>query len=228
MSQWEIILAAAVGATLALGWLALLTPARVRAAFEAGRGARSWWSLYLGWGPVGFAGESTEHFNRMRLTLYMLGRRVHSRKVRMTPARAPWKKDEEGEGAREILDDILEGYRDFDERVGALESLRFFVRERRRILIDELAGRVRYGFEEYEKTGELSGYLWALRGVLGPAFNLHHEPDWSGHPVLAGAGRISLRVWPALLALDVALFFFSRPGASGARRALRSAEPAHA
>ena len=225
MSSWEILLGCALGLALAAAWLAVLAPARFRASFEAGRGVALTGSAHLSWGPLGFGVASVPgRLDRARFSFYLFGRCVYSRE-----SSAGRRARERGEdfSATDAMESVLEGYRGYDERVGVADTLRFFVRERRRVVIDELAGRVRYGFEDFEKTGELSGYLWALRGVLGPAFNIHHEPDWSGRPVLAGAARVALRAYPALLAIDVMLFAFAR--ARPARREVAAgSEAAHA
>ena len=217
MNEWELLAAAAVGLSLAAAVFSVFVPVRLAGKFEAGPGVKPVVDALLDFGPVALGVASVEgSVRRARFSFYLFSYRVFSFESEL-----PEKEKEESRplaDTRETLGKVLGAFRAYDSRIGAWDTLRFVIRERRRVVIEDLAGRVRYGFEDYALTGELSGYLWALRGLLGPTFNLHHEPDWSGKSVLAGAVRVRLRAYPALMAIDGGLFVLARLRVRGAPR----------
>jgi hypothetical protein len=93
------------------------------------------------------------------------------------------------------------------------ETIDLFVRERGRVAIDDLTLDVAYGFRDIALTGQITGALYALSGVLPAQIVLTQRPSWAGDErwELTGAGHV--RLWPGLVLLEV-LWYMLRKRAS--------------
>ncbi len=223
------ILAAALA--LFLLWKIVTLAVSIEGRFEGGTHLAGEWELTLHAGRLavarirerGAAGPSTQ---------IRFGRRRWTSRAAAGPTGEPPLSEEAGAGEAsgfvQKIGRVLKILLWVDRRWGVARILSFLVRERRRVAIGYLAGKLRFGFEDYARTGEVLGYAWAVRSVLGPPA-LAFEPiaDWSGRNLAAGKLSGSLRILPVLLILDALWFLATRfrisPSAEFGRRAPREA-----
>lgn len=206
MTPLELTLGLIVGLVLALLWRVLHGPVHLSAAGEAGLDIPAYGKLGVGWGPVGLEVRRERDEERALLTVFLFSRRLLG--VRLSGSPKEKHKECGGAGGLERARRVLAR---IDRHLGLAEIARFLIAERRRIAIDHLRGRLRFGFDDFAQTGELSGYLWAIRSVTVPfPGGFEHVPDWSGRRVFALGGQVRVRVYWVALARDVGLLLIAR------------------
>lgn len=219
LSTPEILLALLLALLAALLWSLVFSPVHLTLRLEAGKGMKPEWALGLGWSIFDLSVEQGKT-PPGHLTFFLFKRKIFS--ITLSAPKEKQEEPEAGEKSGGGMSKTLSALERIDRHLGFAEILGFLINERRRMAIDDLSGRIRYGFDDYARTGLVNGYIWAIQGAVGPAFRLQHEPDWSGKNVFAGGLRLRMRLYPALMLIDIVLFAVTRVRLAAPRGKLRA------
>jgi hypothetical protein len=173
---------------LALGAYAILTPLRLRGEGRAGSDLAAEGVFSAEWGPFGIRLERTGADACMALLVRRRAiiKRALGKGVSPAPT-APKSRSS------------LRGLR---RRIDAADAVHFIVAQRRHIRLDLLEGHLLFGFADPALTGQIYGFLSALRGTLPRlTTGLGVQAEWSGVERFDIQGCIALRLFVGRIAL---------------------------
>jgi hypothetical protein len=183
---WLLILGALV--ILALAWGAVRLALRVggdAAAAQTDSGLDHAYDAWATIGPLRVVVDRHWEAGRPRLELWLFGWRALDRELGGTKRRP---KTEKSEGPKPGL---LSGRVEVDW----LELGLWALQRRHLVAVDRARGFVRYGLGDPARTGEVSGLICALAGVLPAGIDLTHEAVFD-RDVLEAEGSAALRLFP--------------------------------
>lgn len=166
-----------------LSWL-VFTPLRIRGTGLASTERPSSGQLVVGWWPLRVALEGTSRPARVRM--HLLGLPVWAGRPEEAGS-AP--------GAKRT-GRWLTGWTRGPSAPVAAELARFVRAQRRNLRLDRLQGALRFGFEDPADTGQMDGWLWALRAAYpADTAGFEHEALWAPGTHLDARGELQARIF---------------------------------
>ncbi len=212
MSGWGIA-AAVVAAIFLILWF---LPIRLRLSFQGRADPSGTWAL-AGGAQVGPAMASGVAARGIATTVqaHLFGRSIYKRTLRELLDERERKKleaeaeDEVAAAKAQIergLDRARARYRKLERWFDPVDLALFVIRERRRIVIEELVVDLDYSFVDITLTGKLLGAIYAFSALLPDPIVIRQTPSWESADRIAIAGSGKIRIWPGLLVVDAAWF----------------------
>lgn len=211
---WLLVLGALV--TLAIAWGALRAALRVGGEAAAAQTATGLDHAYQAWariGPLRAVVAQDWDGAQPRLALWIFGWQAIDRELGDQERRP------KAERADQPKPRLLTGRVDVDW----LELSLFALERRTLVAVDRARGFVRYGLGDPARTGEVSGIICALAGVLPAGVQLTHEAVFD-RDVLEAEGSAALRLFPLPMVSWLLWFLVTRVKFHARPRQLRTAE----